>query len=177
MFMSLVCLTGAVNKRCCWLDQTASTFSGKGIGAEWLGWLESKRRLPGIHEHVARSDGVYSDGFLLKMWRCLERWNLISLPFWGKSKDDWMRCSAVLGIWPWVTDCFGCLCIGWPWCCHLGEIKILKMYCCQHWWNPLELACKTYPCRAYLKFRKESSESARLLLATENLCAHNLISE
>ena len=155
--MGLACLTEAVNKGCCWLDQTASTFWGKGIGAAWLGWLESKGRLPGIHEHVDQDylsgfgggrkspDGMHSDAFLQKMWCCLERWNLICLlpvsvcPMllwpsgervkkteWGveqcfpqRGKDVWVK-------WPWVTDCFGWLCIVLPWRCHLGEIRFWR---------------------------------------------------
>ena len=126
-------------------------------GAAWLGWLESKGRLPGIHEHVDQDylrgfgggrkspDGMHSDAFLQKMWCCLERWNLICLlpvsvcPMllwpsgervkkteWGveqcfpqRGKDVWVK-------WPWVTDCFGWLCIVLPWRCHLGEIRFWR---------------------------------------------------
>jgi hypothetical protein len=80
--MGLACLTEAVNKGCCWLDQTASTFWRKrGIGAAWLGWLGSKGWLPGI-EHV---DQQYLSGSGL-LERDVARWHA----FWWLSAEDVM---------------------------------------------------------------------------------------
>ena len=159
--MGLACLTEAVNKGCCWLDQTASTFWGKGLVLH--GWGDWKAREAAWNPWTCRSGllqwfwrgrnspgGMHSDAFLQKMWCCLERRNLICLlpvyvcpmllAFWGKSKEDWMRCWAVLSTERkrclsemalgnrlfWLTlHCFTLVLSSW-W------DKILKMYCCQH---------------------------------------------
>ena len=187
--MGLACLTEAVNKGCCWLDQTASTFWGKGIGAAWLGWLESKGRLPGIHEHVDQDyfsgfgggrnspDGLHSDAFLQKMWCCLERWNLICLLpvsvcpmlLWPsgervkKTERGVQQCFPQRGKnvwvkWPWVTDCFGWLCIVLPWCCHLGEIRFWRCTVASTGESVRSFGSHAkhihFPYREYLKFRK-----------------------
>ena len=158
----LACLTEAVNKGCCWLDQTASTFWGKGLVLH--GWGDWKAREAAWNPWTCRS------GLLQWFWRgekqprwfafwCLSaedamllgktesdlpaaclRVSYALLAFWGKSKEDWMRCWAVLSTERkrclsemalgnrlfWLTlHCFTLVLSSW-W------DKILKMYCCQH---------------------------------------------
>ena len=160
--MGLACLTEAVNKGCCWLDQTASTFWGKGLVLH--GWGDWKAREAAWNPWTCRS------GLLQWFWRgekqprwfafwCLSaedamllgktesdlpaaclRVSYALLAFWGKSKEDWMRCWAVLSTERkrclsemalgnrlfWLTlHCFTLALSSW-W------DKILKMYCCQH---------------------------------------------
>lgn len=101
-FLGLANLTEAVNKGCCWLDQTASTFWGKGwllsnmdgdgvIGkqrvAAWNPWTCRSAVFEWFWSFGGRATAhmeLHSDGFLLKMWCCLGTRDLICLllPVW-----------------------------------------------------------------------------------------------
>lgn len=87
--LGLANLTEAVNKGCCWLDQTASTFWGKGwllsnmagdgvIGkqrvAAWNPWTCRSAVFEWFWSFGGRATAhmeLHSDGFLLKMRCCL----------------------------------------------------------------------------------------------------------
>ena len=150
---------------------------GKQREAAWNPWTCRSGLLQWFWRGRNSPDGMHSDAFLQKMWCCLERRNLICLLpvyvcpmlFWPSrervKKTEWgveqcfpQRGKDVWVKWPWVTDCFGWLCIVLPWCCHLGEIRFWRCTVASTGESVRSFGSHAkhihFPYREYLKFRK-----------------------
>lgn len=66
----------------------------------------------GICHSLSSGERVKMTEWMINVEQCLLQ----------KGKEDWMKL-------PGVPDWFGCLCIVFPWCCHLGKMRFWFWIC------------------------------------------------